>query len=258
MSDRAFYIIAAVLITVLTSIIALLAYVLLTNPRAASTAGTGAQPQCQSFAQTNKSVCGVFLTYWNEHGGDLREGLPISSEFPEVSDIDHRTYTVQYFERAVLEHHPENQPPYGVLLSLLGTLQYKTTYPNGVQALKQLPAGMKPQGGALFPETHKDVRGIFLDYWLANGGTLQFGYPISDPFMERSQPDGTEHVVQYFERSVFEYHPENQPPNDVQLAILGRLRYESKYPGGDPSRSSPIPSSSATPTPLPAATFDSP
>ena len=247
MSDRAFYIIVAVLLTVLTSIVAILAYLLLTNPRAGGTTAGGDQPQCQNFAQTNKTVCGIFLTYWTDHGGVLREGLPISGQFQEVSDVDRKTYTVQYFERAVLEYHPENQPQYYVLISLLGTLQYDRKYPKGVQALKELPAGMKPQGGALFPETHKDVRGVFLDYWLANGGTLQFGYPISEPFMERSQLDGTEHIVQYFERSVFEYHPENQPPNDVQLALLGRFQFERKYPNGDPVVS-------ATPSPLPTGT----
>jgi hypothetical protein len=40
-------------------------------------------------------------------------------------------YTVQYFERAVFEYHPENQPPYDVLLSQLGTYQYKAKYGSG-------------------------------------------------------------------------------------------------------------------------------
>jgi hypothetical protein len=253
MSDRAFYILAAVLLAVLTSIIAILVYIVLTSPRTAGTTATGGPPQCQTFAQTNKTVCGAFLTYWTDHGGVLREGLPISVEFQEVSDVDRMTYTVQYFERAVLEHHPDNQPPYDVLLSLLGTVQYRAKYPDGVQSLKELPAGMKPAGGALFPETGKDVRGIFLDYWLANGGTLQFGYPISEPFMEQSQLDGNEHIVQYFERSVFEYHPENQPPNDVQLALLGRFQLERKYPNGAPGAATPTPPPRPSNTPVPTA-----
>src|SRR5438132_1294898 len=121
MSDRAFYTFAAVLLLVLASIIGVVAYILLTTPRAAGPGATDAQPQCQTFTQTNKTVCGIFLTYWTEHGGVPRQGLPISSEFQEVSDIDRKTYTVQYFERAVFEHHPENQAPYDVLISLLGT-----------------------------------------------------------------------------------------------------------------------------------------
>ena len=34
-----------------------------------------------------------------------------------MSDLDGKSYTVQYFERAVFELHPENQPPFNVLLS---------------------------------------------------------------------------------------------------------------------------------------------
>jgi hypothetical protein len=34
--------------------------------------------------------------------------------------------------------------------------------------------------------------------------------------------------VQYFERAVFEHHPENAAPNDVLLSLLGTLRYEQK------------------------------
>jgi phosphate ABC transporter phosphate-binding protein len=45
-------------------------------------------------------------------------------------------------------------------------------------------------------------------------------------------------LIQYFERAVFEYHPENQPPYNVLLAQLGRFRYDAfyskpKYPGVD-------------------------
>ncbi|MFL5735444.1 MAG: alpha/beta fold hydrolase, partial [Chloroflexia bacterium] len=38
-------------------------------------------------------------------------------------DLNGKPYTVQYFERAVFELHPENAAPYDVLLSQLGTFQ---------------------------------------------------------------------------------------------------------------------------------------
>lgn len=44
----------------------------------------------------------------------------------EVSDTDGKTYTVQYFERAVFEMHPENQPAFQVLLSQLGTFRLRS------------------------------------------------------------------------------------------------------------------------------------
>src|SRR5918997_1193675 len=83
-----------------------------------------AQSGSRTFPETNKTVKGRFLEYWDTHGGLPQQGYPISEEMQEVSDTNGRTYTVQYFERAVFEMHPENQPPYDVLLSLLGNFLY--------------------------------------------------------------------------------------------------------------------------------------
>lgn len=49
--------------------------------------------------------------------------------------------------------------------------------------------------------------------------------PISDEFLEKSDVNGQNYLVQYFERAVFEYHPEQRPPNDVLLSLLGSFRY---------------------------------
>lgn len=97
--------------------------------------GTWAAPTeqagCQTYKETGKTVCGRFLQYWQQTGGLPQQGYPISNEFREKSDLDGKEYTVQYFERAVFEMHPENKPPYDVLLSQLGTFQFKRKYPNG-------------------------------------------------------------------------------------------------------------------------------
>src|SRR3712207_6724030 len=63
---------------------------------------------CQTFPQTGHRVCGKFLQYWNQHGGLAQQGYPISEEFVETSTLNGKPYTVQYFERAVFEMHPEN------------------------------------------------------------------------------------------------------------------------------------------------------
>ena len=97
-------------------------------------AGGGQQPPPQTsrqFPETGKTVSGRFLDYWSANGGLAQQGFPISEEFMERSDLDGKTYKVQYFERAVFEHHPENPAPYDVLLSQLGTFRYKEKYPNG-------------------------------------------------------------------------------------------------------------------------------
>lgn len=109
-----------------------------------SPAPLAAADDCQTFAETGFPVCGAFLTYWKSHGGLAQQGFPISAPFQEKSDTDGKTYTVQYFERAVFEAHPENQPPNDVLLSLLGSQKYKTKYPSGGPAAA--PAATAPTG----------------------------------------------------------------------------------------------------------------
>jgi predicted NACHT family NTPase len=80
----------------------------------------------------------------------------------------------------------------------------------------------------LFPQTGKHLGSRFLIYWQQHGGLAQQGFPISEEFMERSDLDGKLYKVQYFERVVFEYHPENQAPYDVLLSQLGKFRYQER------------------------------
>lgn len=103
------------------------------------------------------------------------------------------------------------------LLSLLGSQRYKGKYPGGAPG--QLPD--TTPGSVLFDQTGKRLGGTFLRYWHDNGGLAQQGYPISDPFTEVNELDGKPYSVQYFERAVFEYHPENSLPHDVLLSQLG-------------------------------------
>ena len=61
----------------------------------------------QFFPGDGQTVPGDFLDYWQAHGGLAQEGYPISGVMSEISDLDGKPYTVQYFERAVFELHPE-------------------------------------------------------------------------------------------------------------------------------------------------------
>ena len=179
----------------------------------------------QSFPETGKSVSGRFLDYWNSHGGLMQQGYPVSEEMQEKSVTDGKVYTVQYFERAVFELHPENAAPYDVLLSLLGASQYATRYPTSAPA--QQPD--ISEGSVLFAETGHRLGGAFLSYWNSHGGLMQQGYPVSDPFTEISPLDGNPYTVQYFQRAVFELHPENQAPYNVLLSQLGTFRFKQNY-----------------------------
>ena len=180
--------------------------------------------QSRVFPETGKTISGMFLQYWNEHGGLPQQGYPISSMMGEVSALNKKPYSVQYFERAVFEYHPENWPPYDVLLSQLGTFQYRKKYPNGAPG--QVPDRNNSQ---LFKETGHWIGGGFYQYWQSHGGLAQQGYPISDEFQEKSDVDGKTYIVQYFERSVIEWHPGNQDPYKVLLSLLGVFQYKQKY-----------------------------
>lgn len=187
--------------------------------------GSYAQGNSRTFPETGKTVSGKFLDYWNNHGGLAQQGYPISDVLQEKSDIDGKTYTTQYFERAVFELHPENQAPYDVLLTLLGSIRYKQKY----GAIGGPNQKITTEAGAQkFAQTGKTVGGKFLAYWNANGGLAQQGYPISEEFTEKSDLNGKSYKVQYFERAVFEYHPENQPPNDVLLSQLGTYKWKQR------------------------------
>ena len=98
-----------------------------------------AQSDSRYFSETGHTVKAGFLAYWNQHGGLSQFGYPLTDEFTEVSDLNGKPYTVQYFERAVFEYHPENQPPYDVLLSQLGTYRLHEKYPNGVPTPAPVP-----------------------------------------------------------------------------------------------------------------------
>jgi hypothetical protein len=221
----------------------LMAVVLLGAGSALGPVRAGVQGNCHTFAETGKAVCGRFLEYWTGHGGLAQQGFPISAEFPEVSEVNGKTYTVQYFERAVFEMHPENAAPNDVLLSLLGVSRYKQKYPGSA-------SGQEPNtsaGSVLFPQTGKRLGGRFLVYWNGHGGLAQQGYPISDELTERSELDGKSYRVQYFERAVFEMHPENPVASEVLLSQLGTFQLKTRYAAGGLPPAPPAPPAPAPP-----------
>src|SRR6266496_2619110 len=83
---------------------------------------------CRTFSETGKMICGKFLAFWQKNGALSIFGYPISNPFQERNVLDSKEYQVQYFERAVFELHSENQPPYDVLLSQLGTFRFNSKY----------------------------------------------------------------------------------------------------------------------------------
>ncbi len=79
-------------------------------------------PSLEFFKESGHSLGHGFRDFWYQHGGVKTFGYPISEEFQEVSTTDGQTYTVQYFERARFEWHPENAgTKWEIQLGLLGS-----------------------------------------------------------------------------------------------------------------------------------------
>jgi hypothetical protein len=134
-----------------------------------------------------------FLDFWRANGQVVVFGYPITEEIVENGRI------VQYFERARFEFHPE----------LMGTVDQVQLGLLGREILGERDvAGVpNPQNGALyFPETQHTLSGEFRDYWERRGGVTIFGYPISEEIEENGS------IVQYFERTRLEYHPDDMAP----------------------------------------------
>jgi endoglucanase len=77
------------------------------------------KPGATHFPQTGHNVSPRLLSYWQINGGLARFGYPLSEEFTETLE-DGKPYTVQYFERARFELHPENAAPFDILLGQFG------------------------------------------------------------------------------------------------------------------------------------------
>ena len=106
----------------------------------------------------------------------------------------------------------------------------------------------------MFTQTNHQACGAFLQYWQKHGGLMQQGYPISEPMSEVSDTDGQTYQVQYFERAVFEMHPEKAAPNNVLLSLLGSQKYKAKYSTTATGVPAPFVAATATATVEPAAT----
>jgi hypothetical protein len=185
------------------------------------------QSDCRFFAETGYQVCGRILQYWNENGGLPVFGYPISAQRGET--IEGQVYQVQEFERNRMELHPENSRPYDVLLGRLGAELLERQNRNW----RDFPGvASAPAGCLYFSETGHSLCDPFLSYYRANGlefdgqpgfslaeSVALFGLPLSEPQTELVE--GNNYTVQWFERARFEYHPENNPPYDVLLGLLG-------------------------------------
>ncbi len=186
------------------------------------------EPTVLWFAATGHTLRGAFLDYWTHYGGLPQFGYPVTEEFVEpAGETGKEPMMVQYFERNRFERHPENaSTPYEVLLGSLGRDFHDSDPP---EAPRQSPDSRyfapQPATTLMAPSwpTGKPMAGS------------SYGYPITEAYYEQKNPtNGRSYLVQYFERSRFEYHPENAGTSyEILLGLLGTQLSEKKgYPYG--------------------------
>lgn len=167
------------------------------------------------FPETDMSVSFGFKRFFEERGGLEIFGFPIT---PEVQE---NGFTVQYFQRARFEYHPEHAGTrYEVQLGLLGDI-----LTSGRQFPKATPVATT-ENQRYFTETEHVVSGAFLRFFNSRGGLDIFGYPISEVVEENGRS------VQYFQRSRFEYHPQLPAIYQITLGSLGEELAEKVGPRG--------------------------
>jgi hypothetical protein len=165
-----------------------------------------------TFPQTGAMLWGPFEQYWTANGGLAQFGMPRTSVF-----MARDGYDAQWFERAMFTYNPRNPDPYKVELQLLGSMMTEKRRAEAPFKRAQ-PSG----DGPYFQVTGHNLSGKLFEYWRTRGGLSMYGYPISEPFVERSKSDGKDYTVQYFERNRFELHPELAgTPHEIQLGLLG-------------------------------------
>lgn len=73
---------------------------------------------CLFFAETGHQICSPFRERWEQSGGLMRHGLPLTDAFEENGR------QAQYFERSRFELHPDNPPAFQIQLGLLSRELY--------------------------------------------------------------------------------------------------------------------------------------
>lgn len=191
--------------------------------------------QSFTFPQTGHTVSGIWLDFLKGHGDVDNLGYPRTEIIQDTINLGQ---TVQYFQRVVLEYHPDQPPAYQIQRRLIGDILIPGAdapadpanpppddyfyFPNlPLQGLGHFIANVAPDGSPT----------LFKEYFDSRGREDAFGYPKEEPKL-RLLTDGQMHWTQRFQAAVFEYHQENDRDGvnpdgipwrnfRVQLQLLG-------------------------------------
>lgn len=156
------------------------------------------------FSSTGHHLAPPFLDYYRRHDGPGRLGPPITEALYDEG------WLVQYFQFGRLEYHPENDPDYHITVGWLGQHLHRQHSPQPEPSSTD---------ASYAPATGHTVSGVFADFYHREGGSVQFGQPISPPFIVMGQ------LVQDFQSARFIWYPAAPPEAQVQLEPLGEIYF---------------------------------
>lgn len=218
------------------------------------------EPLCFPEQAPAVTAClsGPFRAFWEAHGGSRVFGYPLTDAAAQTTA--NGTFITQYFERARFELHPENAPPYAVLLGRLGAEQLSLN-----SAERGVPGDATDGACQLWGETERSVCGPFLATWQSNGIQLDddpaindaermalWGLPLTNVLVTLSET-GTLRT-QWFERARFE----QQADGSITVGRLGSELLDQ--PAQTPPEPTPVvPAEPAQPVapPVPSVPFPS-
>lgn len=182
----------------------------------------------QFFPETGHYIKGEFLQFYKTaKDPKLVYGYPITEQ---MTSKDGKT--VQYFQRARFEINTNLPGNSQIQLTSVG----QATYKQGSQLNLGNSAGCQ-----LFP-TGYSVCFEFLGFFKANGGTTQFGNPISPIEFHNDI------IVQYFEKARFEWRADRPQDQRVVVTDLGRVYFDQL--GEDVAQLKPVSPQDATINPV--------
>ncbi len=180
--------------------------------------GADRRPAGPFFPATGHRIAQPFLSYWQSHGGLEQFGYPLTGLLTEPDPQTGAGRLVQYFERNRLEIELAQAGNAGAVQ--LGRLGDELLRQRGIDWMTLPTKSEAPPECTYVPVTQHQLCEPFKSYWEQHGGLELHGLPLSEAFDENG------FLVQYFERSRFEYHPEHAAtPFAVQLSLLGRDLY---------------------------------
>ena len=103
-----------------------------------------------------------------------------------------------------------------------GIAGFPGSTPQAPRAVEAAPVSTNSSNLVYFRQTAHYLKDAFLNYWLMNGGVNIYGYPISEEFTLNGV------IVQYFERSRFDYNAGSTRPWKVELTHAGSQLTEGR------------------------------